>query len=134
MKKRQGLASCRSRWRSLAESNRRRRFCRPLTKPLIQGTFCSLLRVQSYNILCNFASYLADFFASQHLFLVRRVGFLPQHSCNEQLAHPELGLLNFAAHATISATTATRIAATRIYCSVRSIAHEVGDTRSQSWA
>ena len=25
-------------WRCLADSNRRRRFCRPLTKPLIQGT------------------------------------------------------------------------------------------------
>ncbi len=25
--------------RFLADSNRRKRFCRPLTKPLIQGTF-----------------------------------------------------------------------------------------------
>ena len=30
-------------WRCLADSNRRRRFCRPLTKPLIQGTVASFL-------------------------------------------------------------------------------------------
>ena len=29
--------------RCLADSNRRRRFCRPLTKPLIQGTVASFL-------------------------------------------------------------------------------------------
>ena len=40
MKKKSAPARCRSVffWRCLADSNRRRRFCRPLTKPLIQGT------------------------------------------------------------------------------------------------
>ena len=33
--------------RCLADSNRRRRFCRPLTKPLIQGTILSK-RMQRY--------------------------------------------------------------------------------------
>ena len=32
-------------WRFLADSNRRTRFCRPLTKPLIQGTRSSLFLI-----------------------------------------------------------------------------------------
>ena len=38
--------------RCLADSNRRRRFCRPLTKPLIQGTILDL-RLQRYVIFLN---------------------------------------------------------------------------------
>ena len=45
-------------WRFLADSNRRTRFCRPLTKPLIQGTSLALLlffsiALQRYNYFWN---------------------------------------------------------------------------------
>ena len=56
--------------RFLADSNRRTRFCRPLTKPLIQGTlllaiFVSRLRLQRYDIFFNlqiFCYFFSHFF------------------------------------------------------------------------
>ena len=52
--------------RFLADSNRRTRFCRPLTKPLIQGTnisffslasFVSRLRLQRYDYFLNLQAF-----------------------------------------------------------------------------
>ena len=39
--------------RFLADSNRRTRFCRPLTKPLIQGTNVSIFRLQPLFLDCE---------------------------------------------------------------------------------
>ena len=39
--------------RFLADSNRRTRFCRPLTKPLIQGTNVSFFRLQPLFLDCE---------------------------------------------------------------------------------
>ena len=56
--------------RSLADSNRRRRFCRPLTKPLIQGTLFSLLRckVKAFSLIVQ--AITAIFLAHSHFFHV----------------------------------------------------------------
>ena len=52
--------------RFLADPNRRTRFCRPLTKPLIQGTsisfffaasFVSRLRLQRYDYFLNLQAF-----------------------------------------------------------------------------
>ena len=55
------------RGRCLADSNRRARFCRPVTKPLIQGTI-SLFAVQRYDDYFTLPNKLATFFV-EWLFL-----------------------------------------------------------------
>ena len=55
------------RGRCLADSNRRARFCRPVTKPLIQGTI-SLNAVQRYDDYFILPNKLATFFV-EGLFL-----------------------------------------------------------------
>ena len=60
-------------WRCLADSNRRRRFCRPLTKPLIQGTICFGIEVFSNagaKVLRFFETtkFFSYFFVQQHDF------------------------------------------------------------------
>lgn len=59
--------------RFLADSNRRTRFCRPLTKPLIQGTlllsiFVSRLRLQRYDIFFNLQIFCYFFLTFLHFF------------------------------------------------------------------
>ena len=56
--------------RCLADSNRRRRFCRPLTKPLIQGTMAVIsdLRLQRYNINSYLPKLLSTFFVQNNAF------------------------------------------------------------------
>ena len=46
--------------RCLADSNRRARFCRPVTKPLIQGTIY-LNMMQRYNVCCNLPNVASSF-------------------------------------------------------------------------
>ena len=58
--------------RCLADSNRRRRFCRPLTKPLIQGTVSSNAGAKVV-IIFDTAKCFRDFFASS-------CNFSPMHS------------------------------------------------------
>ena len=53
--------------RCLADSNRRRRFCRPLTKPLIQGTI-SLFAVAKLVKLSFPAKYFLLFFHNSYFF------------------------------------------------------------------
>ena len=57
-------------WRFLADSNRRARFCRPLTKPLIQGTLSFSFAMQRYTffLICKntqmkISSFVAFIFA-----------------------------------------------------------------------
>lgn len=87
-------------WRLRAESNRRTRFCRPLTKPLIQGTlslaiFVSRLRLQRYDIFFNlqiFCYFFLTFsaFFSQPYFGLFCIDFMAQ----SELQHSH-GLLLF---------------------------------------
>ena len=65
--------------RFLADSNRRTRFCRPLTKPLIQGTkflffslasFVSRLRLQRYDYFLNPQAFSVFFFDKNALFFI----------------------------------------------------------------
>ena len=86
--------------RFLADSNRRTRFCRPLTKPLIQGTlllsiFVSRLRLQRYDIFFNlqiFCYFFLTFsaFFSQPYFGLFCIDFMAQ----SELQHSH-GLLLF---------------------------------------
>ena len=68
--------------RFLADSNRRTRFCRPLTKPLIQGTnistfslasFVSRLRLQRYDYFLNLQAFSAFFSIKTHFFSLEGV-------------------------------------------------------------
>ena len=69
-KREQAVVCSLFRWRCLADSNRRRRFCRPLTKPLIQGTMAVIsdLRLQRYNINSYLPKLLSTFFVQNNAF------------------------------------------------------------------
>ena len=76
--------------RFLADSNRRTRFCRPLTKPLIQGTkntlqrVVSRLRMQRYNYFLNYQTF--------GLLFPQKSAFL---FFSSQPLHPSHGLLEW---------------------------------------
>ena len=65
-------------WRCLADSNRRRRFCRPLTKPLIQGTI-SLFAVAKLVKLSFPAKYFSLFFHNSYYFFSFLMSVSSQH-------------------------------------------------------
>lgn len=66
-------------WRCLADSNRRRRFCRPLTKPLIQGTI-SLFAVAKVQQIIGPAKFYRCFFYA----FCRLLCVLPLYSCRRR--------------------------------------------------
>ena len=74
--------------RCLADSNRRRRFCRPLTKPLIQGTISQIgCKGSQYFRHCQiFSSIFCD---SSNFFLsfVAVLGLLRYNLCSQNRDH-----------------------------------------------
>ena len=62
--------------RCLADSNRRRRFCRPLTKPLIQGTVFQNAGAK-VAIFLDTAKFFLFFFASDCIFLLKHSLYRP---------------------------------------------------------
>ena len=85
--------------RFLADSNRRTRFCRPLTKPLIQGTLwvCDCKGITIFRILqhlCHFFSFrkaiLPNNIHTYRLLDYRIALFLPIASLSQRLPRPLL--------------------------------------------
>ena len=113
--------------RCLADSNRRRRFCRPLTKPLIQGTgnrmtFASVsnagAKVVSFFETTKFFCY---FFVQQHDFYLFSHSFaLSFSSFSWHPVHPSHGSSLFRirsyTHQAAYANDATIAIITRISC------------------
>ena len=101
-------------WRSLADSNRCTRFCRPVTKPLIQATLCDFA-LQIYCCFLTCATLSAHFFAEFFS------GFL-QTSCNLQPAQAVSVVLRSFMALTIERaaanTAAATISPTRLHCTI----------------
>ena len=79
-------------WRSLADSNRCARFCRPVTKPLIQATV-SVLATAKLVLFCELCKIFAVFFQKNDKKVIKGLllsNYLVSLPCKRTIKHKSL--------------------------------------------